>query len=401
MADVIYLALIIFAWILPIVVLTIHAIKARGILDGLVGVLVMALLVFPGAAAGIFVAQVVYEWVAGPVPWYKEGIGWFFLIVGSPFGITGGCIIGFLAGMGVRWLQDRPRRAPKSRIRLIRRAESPAASAETTPGPGGLRPGTWARWRTPAVVAVAVLALAVPIIVVQALSPEADDPPKQQAASAPPTRPASDFALPESAIGPAGRLDFIDLSAYTRQSLSDDLHGNPGNHLRALRLGRIITTSSVFDVRGALIHLRGANAPDLPEKVEGIRVDGTVRRLHVLHGVGYGSGQAVRMNRVEVARYVVHYADGSILPISAHYGEDVCDWWADAGISPSPVPAKGPRAIEAWTGTNPAATRSGKRVRLFASVWRNPAPRDRVVSIDFVSAQTMCDPFLVAMTVER
>ena len=43
----------------------------------------------------------------------------------------------------------------------------------------------------------------------------------------------------------------------------------------------------------------------------------------------------------------------------------------------------------------------GAKIRLYAMVWTNPHPDKPVAAIDFQSAGTECDPFLVALTLEK
>jgi hypothetical protein len=43
----------------------------------------------------------------------------------------------------------------------------------------------------------------------------------------------------------------------------------------------------------------------------------------------------------------------------------------------------------------------GIKVRLFTTTWSNPHPEKEVATLDMLSAGTACDPFLVAVTLER
>ena len=53
-----------------------------------------------------------------------------------------------------------------------------------------------------------------------------------------------------------------------------------------------------------------------------------------------------------------------------------------------------------WRGSNPAAKRVNKTLRLYLSAWENPYPDKKVLSISYTSAMTEAAPFCVAMTVE-
>jgi hypothetical protein len=96
-----------------------------------------------------------------------------------------------------------------------------------------------------------------------------------------------------------------------------------------------------------------------------------------------------------VAQYRVRYEDGSEQVIPVVNGQDIRDWFnVDAG-----KPAT--RASVVWTGSNPYAKSRNLSLRLYLSVWKNPQPDKKVVSIDFVSTKTPASPFCVAMTVEE
>ena len=97
----------------------------------------------------------------------------------------------------------------------------------------------------------------------------------------------------------------------------------------------------------------------------------------------------------EIATYIVHYADKTDEKIPVKYGEDVRDWWVN------PDRNKLTNAKVAWTGSNEAASAMDRKVALYAVVWKNPHPEKQVSTIDFVSKNTMCDPFLVALSLEK
>ena len=43
----------------------------------------------------------------------------------------------------------------------------------------------------------------------------------------------------------------------------------------------------------------------------------------------------------------------------------------------------------------------GLKIRLFAITWTNPHPEKAIATLDVLSASKECDPFLVALTLER
>ena len=192
----------------------------------------------------------------------------------------------------------------------------------------------------------------------------------------------------------AAKFTFVDLQPKANQKLADDLHGSEGNHLRNVPQGEQKLKEVPFKIGEKLIHLKGAHAPDAPEKVEGIKVDARFDRLHLLHSTGYGNEPAVE-DGTEIGAYVVHYADDTTERIPIVYGEDLRDWW----VSPDKPEVK--RAKVAWEGTNPAAEGMGTKIRLFRVEWTNPHPEKEVASVDFLSRNTECDPFLVALTLEQ
>ena len=53
-----------------------------------------------------------------------------------------------------------------------------------------------------------------------------------------------------------------------------------------------------------------------------------------------------------------------------------------------------------WEGTNPSVGRYNWTLRLYCTMWKNPHPDKKVVSVDYISANTDAAPFCVAMTVE-
>jgi hypothetical protein len=56
----------------------------------------------------------------------------------------------------------------------------------------------------------------------------------------------------------------------------------------------------------------------------------------------------------------------------------------------------------AWTGPNDTTEMNkGLQVRLFALTWTNPHPEKEIAALDFISTGTLCDPFLVAATLEQ
>jgi RNA polymerase sigma factor (sigma-70 family) len=130
-----------------------------------------------------------------------------------------------------------------------------------------------------------------------------------------------------------------------------------------------------------------------PEAVRSIKIDGRFDSLHILHSTMFGNGFGVD-GGTEIGTYIVHYADRTKERVPINYGEDVRDWWRSSD------PALPSRGKLAWSGKNPALS-DDDEIRLFTSEWKNPRPDAKVVAIDFESRNTVCAPFLVALTLER
>ncbi|HLK58153.1 MAG TPA: hypothetical protein VKU00_16420 [Chthonomonadaceae bacterium] len=187
----------------------------------------------------------------------------------------------------------------------------------------------------------------------------------------------------------AGAFVTLDLQPKANQALSDDLHDEQGNNFKNLPQGEQTLAGVAFKIGPKMVHMRGAHAPNSPDKVEGLPVQGSVSRLHLLHGTGYNLDAAT-----EIGAYIVHYADGTTERIPIVYGEDVRDWWNE------PTPDL-KRARLGWTGTNPAAAGNQSSIHLYILDWTNPHPDKPISSLDFTSSNTECDPFLVALSLER
>jgi hypothetical protein len=188
------------------------------------------------------------------------------------------------------------------------------------------------------------------------------------------------------------RLTFVDLDPRGNEFVVDG-PGDGGNDLARLPRGVGRMGETFFRVGEKLIHLQGRHAPGLPDSVTAISVGARAGRLHIAHGV-----QQAAPPGTEVGAYTVHYADGSSVRIPVVYGHDVVNWWAFSKASPElPTDAR-----IVWSGSNDAIDLNpGLQIRLFAVTWINPHPDRIITAIDAMSTNTDCDPFLVAITLER
>jgi hypothetical protein len=185
-------------------------------------------------------------------------------------------------------------------------------------------------------------------------------------------------------------VTYLDLQLKANQKLDESRLSTHQNTLVELKRGKQTLGRVKFDIGPGMIQLADKEfTGKLPAKVEGIKVGARFARLHVLHGTAYLADDGT-----VIARYVVHYADGSKESIEVVYGKDVRDWWRH---DDDKVPTRGKVA---WGGSNPAAKAAGCSLWLFCLSWNNPRPDREVVSIDCVSTLTDAAPFVVAMTLE-
>jgi WD40 repeat protein len=194
-------------------------------------------------------------------------------------------------------------------------------------------------------------------------------------------------------LRPAGaKHNLIDLSAYYNAALAQKWHpGADGNNLALLPCGLQTLAGVTFDVRG-LIQVGGESAvrTKYPERMAGIQIGQTCRRLHFLHSAHTASSCE---EGTEIGHYTVHYAGGREQNIPIVVGRDLADWWAGDSVGPR-------RVCAAWTGTNDASEEVGRNIQIFKSTWENPLPAEDVVGLDMVSTHPTAAPFLVALTAE-
>jgi hypothetical protein len=194
----------------------------------------------------------------------------------------------------------------------------------------------------------------------------------------------------ESAFAP------VDLAPHCNLSPAGDSGagwmGHAPDVLAGFPVGRQVLAGGVFwigapaDNAGkSVIALRGAARPDYPAAATGIAVGRRARALQFLHTCAWGGPAGV-----EIAAYVVHYADGATVRIPLRVGTELADWYAD--------PADLPFAQVAWVGH--AADKPGP-IGVYAMRWPNPYPDREIAALDFVSAQAAPVPVLIALSAER
>ena len=188
------------------------------------------------------------------------------------------------------------------------------------------------------------------------------------------------------------RLTFVDLDPKGTEFLGD----GPANQNDLARLPQGVRRfeGTFYKVGREMIHLRGKNAAQLPESAAGISVNARADRVEILHAT-----QGIAKDGTEIGSYIIHYDDGTSARIPVVYGRNVTNWWVWPRISEPEVPKE---ARVAWKGSNDTTDlNAGLTLRLFAMTWRNPHPEKGIATIDVVSKNTECDPFLVGVTLER
>jgi len=98
-----------------------------------------------------------------------------------------------------------------------------------------------------------------------------------------------------------------------------------------------------------------------------------------------------------IGAYIIRYADETTERIPIIYGRTLVNWFDFPGRKEEPAEAR-----VAWTGSNDSIDLNpGFKIRLLATSWTNPHPEKEIATLDVLSAGTACDPFLVAVTLER
>jgi|GEM_PF-2541536 len=198
---------------------------------------------------------------------------------------------------------------------------------------------------------------------------------------------------------PKAEPQLADLSGQYNALLTEQWHpdanGVPAgaNHLGSLPRGLQKLGGVQFDVRG-VIQVTGTQAEfagaAFPDAQTGLKIGRKCRRLHFLHGTGWGAEEGTT-----IGKYVLHYAGGEQATLNIVYGVDARDWWAAAGKSQETKSAS-----VAWSGSNAATDAAGTSLRLFKRTYDNPKPDLLLETVDFVSTQAESAPFLVALTTE-
>jgi hypothetical protein len=191
----------------------------------------------------------------------------------------------------------------------------------------------------------------------------------------------------------------LDIQPKANQELNKDFSSiTNGNNLAELPTGDQVLLGVKFHIGPGMIALGSPIKSDKPARVDGLKVGSQFTKLHILHATEFGESPEGSDRHVpegtQIGQYTVHYEDGTKEQIPIVYGEDVRDWWFNAG-------SKGTtRGKVAWKGSNGFANSLASQLRLYLTTWQNPKPGVRVTQIDFSSKQTPAAPFCVAISAE-
>lgn len=189
----------------------------------------------------------------------------------------------------------------------------------------------------------------------------------------------------------------VDLSAYYNGGLGEDKQ--PSVLIRALPRGlqvpirrHQLLNNTEFDVRGVVL-LASTNTAwkdddrfwPRPNSVSGIRISAKATRLHFLHAADWEDSSGSR-----IGTYRVNYVNNESIEIPIVYGRNIWRWFGEQ-------PGTLDRAIVAWEGKR---SDNEARAQLFKFTWENPLRDVAIETIDFISADALAAPCLVALTME-
>ena len=205
-----------------------------------------------------------------------------------------------------------------------------------------------------------------------------------------------------AAESPTSAASCLDLSKHYTAKLTDSLNSPASvqeNNLASLPKGRQVFSGVPFEV-GGVAKLSGRKnlewgRSEYPESVKGIKVEWSVRQIHLLHG----AGGVYDRDGTTIGKLVVHYRDKTVREIEIQTGVHVRDWWGDPRQA-----VFGENSELAWQGTNPALKKYGGpkpgSLRIYKTTFENPQPEVAVTAIDLVSMMKNSAPFVLAISVE-
>jgi WD40 repeat protein/serine/threonine protein kinase len=186
----------------------------------------------------------------------------------------------------------------------------------------------------------------------------------------------------------------VSLASKANRSLTDGVDAEDSkNHLGGLRVGDTTFDGVPFRIDERYMQLQGVKMPGCPSEICGIAVNRRAATLHFLHG----SAWTQPSHGATVAKYIVHYDDGSTETVPVISGRHVQDWYY-----PSERPQLATRATAVLVGTKEMADKSRARFEVFQCVWQNPHPKKVIATLDFTRGDAkMPNPFCLAITCDQ
>src|SRR5438445_13208174 len=103
---------------------------------------------------------------------------------------------------------------------------------------------------------------------------------------------------------PGRRVEFIDLGPKANHTLTDRFGRVEGNTLASLPTGRQTFAGVPFDVRPDILQLASPRLPaPKADRIEGVAVNRTARKLHFLHGTVFGHSNRAISDDTTIAEY--------------------------------------------------------------------------------------------------
>jgi WD40 repeat protein len=170
----------------------------------------------------------------------------------------------------------------------------------------------------------------------------------------------------------------------------------PRRDFAELPRGRQKLGGTEFDLRGIVKLDHHSEQADHAGPFHPMASIGVGQRCHTLHFIQAAEG-GLAADGSTVARWIIHYADGSAREWPMIYGEHVRDWWW--WTSKEPLEAK--QAAVVWRGHAAVWNLPDRKsVRLFKASWTNPQPDVEISTLEFRIGETALKPFVVAITAE-
>jgi beta-galactosidase len=203
-------------------------------------------------------------------------------------------------------------------------------------------------------------------------------------------------------------LEYRPIDIHTKATTYKDERGWFGDRrrtLKALPAGEHVLAGvrfSVYEMPTSpvpqVLMLAGRGVPgDLPQRIEGIPIDATADALFFLQAARVDRARSDRERRegkqVEIAKYVIRYAEGPSVEIPVRAGVEVDHW-----IQREPRPIAG--AQVAWTAPFDESEESAV---LYSLQWNNPRPETPIASVDLLPGRDgdRGVPALIAITAVR